>query len=226
MKTIYKLLFMVLIIINFAMLSCYGNEYYGLVSLPEAMKESILPYSDGYISESKSMENSNAALYTSDSAQKSPGKAFILSAIVPGTGELYAENKRGIAFMATEAVFWLTYFVLHGKANDLKDDYLAFVDENIMFEDDSPVKSTATWTLEDYEHSTQSDNWHYVYTENNGNPVPRGGKFYWKDLPEDKISEPAGELVSNSSLRLEAYQKRMSSNTNSNAQNYILDWLW
>ena len=146
------------------------------------------------------------------SQQKSPGKAFLLSAIIPGTGQLYAGSKRGIFYLASEITFLASYFVLHGRADELKESYLNFVDENIVFEEDSPVNSTDTWTLEDYEHSTQSDNWHYVYTESNGEPIPRVGKFYWKDLPEDKIYEPAGELVSNSALRLEAYSKRMSAN--------------
>jgi len=142
--------------------------------------------------------------------QKSPSKAFLFSAVVPGTGEFYSGAKRGIAFVVSEIAFWVTYFALHGRAEELKDGYLNFVDEHIAFEEDSPATSTKNWTLEDYEHATQTDNWHYVYTEHDGNPVDRVGKFYWKDLPEDKIDESGGALISK--FRAEAYNKRSSTN--------------
>ena len=100
--------------------------------------------------------------------------------------------------------------MLHGEAENLKEDYLDYSDEHILFEGDSPADSTERWTLEDYEHATQSDNWHYVYTENNGKPLDRVGKFYWADLPEDSIDKPGKELVSE--LRAEAFQKRHSAN--------------
>ena len=150
-----------------------------------------------------------------DSQQsKSPMRAFLFSAIVPGTGELYSKAKRGWLFMAAEAAFWTTYIVVHGRAEELKDDYVDFVDRHIVFEADSPVNSTAKWTLEDYEHATQSDNWHYVYTENNGNPIDRVGKYYWADLPEDLIDQPGGVSLSESQSpsRVEAFSKRNLAN--------------
>jgi len=141
---------------------------------------------------------------------KSPSKAFLFSAVIPGTGELYAGAKRGLFFVAAEVAFWATYFVVHGQAEDIKEDYVDFVDSHIVFEEDSPVSSTETWTLEDYEHATQSDNWHYVYTESNGQPIDRVGKFYWDDLPENMIDDPGSQLVSQS--RAEAFDKRHLSN--------------
>ena len=145
---------------------------------------------------------------------KSPGKAFLFSAAVPGTGEFYSGAKRGVVFAVAEVAFWAAYIVLHGDAEDLKDDYIAFVDEHIVFEDEpSPEYATSTeeWTLEDYEHATQSDNWHYVYTEENGKPIDRVGKFYWDDLPEDRIDQPGSiDMVSQS--RAEAFEKRHSAN--------------
>ncbi len=145
---------------------------------------------------------------------KSPSRAFLLSAVIPGTGEFYTGAKRGLLFVAAEIAFWTTYFVLHGQAEDTKEDYVQFVDSHIVFEEDSPVNSTETWTLEDYEHATQSDNWHYVYTESNGKPVDRVGKYYWDDLPQDLIDEPGGVPLSESQslMRVEAYSKRGSMN--------------
>ena len=154
---------------------------------------------DDYLSESQSLPQ-----------LKSPAKAFLFSAIVPGTGELYSEAKRGFLFMATEAAFWAAYVVIHGRAGELEQEYVDFVDKHVRFEADSPATSTANWTMEDYEHATQSDNWHYVYTESNGQPVNRVGKFYWDDLPEDMIDDPGDQLVSQS--RAEAFEKRHSSN--------------
>ncbi|MGQ9610082.1 MAG: hypothetical protein ACUVWN_12310 [bacterium] len=143
--------------------------------------------------------------------KKSPEKAFLLSAIVPGTGEFYGGSKRGLVFISAETAFWISYFILHRRADEINNSYLDAVRKNIRFEEDSPVKSTDTWTLEDFEHATQSDNWHYVYTENNGKPIPRVGKFYWSDAEATK-DEPAGELVNNSKLRQQAYKTRMSAN--------------
>jgi len=142
--------------------------------------------------------------------QKSPGAAFLLSAAVPGTGQFYSGAKRGVLFVATEIAFWTTYFVMHGRAEQLQDGYIKYVDSHIAFESDSPAQSTRSWTLEDYEHATQSDNWHYVYTETDGKPLKRVGKFYWDDLPKEKIDEQGTELVSKH--RAEAYNKRMSAN--------------
>ena len=148
----------------------------------------------------------------SSAQRKSPGKAFLFSAAVPGTGELYSGAKRGVVFAAAEVAFWVAYIVLHGDAEDLKDDYIAFVDEHIVFEEEvSPPYATSTkdWTLEDYEHATQSDNWHYVYTEENGKPIDRVGKFYWDDL--DEIVDP-GNVDMKSQSRDAAFKKRHSAN--------------
>jgi len=150
----------------------------------------------------------------SSALPKSPGKAFLFSAAVPGTGEFYSGAKRGVLFVAAEIAFWTAYIVLHGRGEELKDDYLEFCDEHIVFEEDSPASSTKSWTLEDYEHATQSDNWHYVYTEDNGRAIERVGKFYWADLPEDMIDQPGDKPLSESQsqFRTEAFGKRESTN--------------
>ncbi len=155
-------------------------------------------------------ELANQIADRSSANQKSTVKAFLLSGFVPGTGQLYVRSNKGFAFIASEIAFWSTYVVLHRRANSLRDSYIDYVDEHIAFEGDSPTKSTEDWTLEDYEHATQTDNWHYVYTENNGKPIDRVGKFYWKDLPEEKIDEPGDGLISK--YRANAYSMRGSAN--------------
>jgi len=181
------------------------------VSCP-VLADSLLhdPEAEAVIQQNKRL---NAPLEDSLSSapQKSPGKAFLFSAVVPGAGEFYSGAKRGAAFAAAEVAVWVAYIVLHGRAEELKNDYIGFVDEHIVFEADSPATSTANWTLEDYEHATQSDNWHYVYTEENGKPLDRVGKFYWDDLPEERIDQPgADDMVSES--RAEAFGQRSAAN--------------
>jgi hypothetical protein len=158
--------------------------------------------------------------------QKSPTKAFLFSAAVPGTGELYVGSKKGFAFIVSEIAFWSAYIVLHGRSNDLRDNYTDYVDTYIAFEEDSPATSTKDWTLEDYEHATQTNSWHYVYTESNGQPIERIGKFYWKDLQEnwqDLSQEEIDELVSK--YRAEAYSIRGSANKKSKQAKICLSML-
>lgn len=169
---------------------CSADQFYGLL-LASSEKIDSKP-----IAESLSITN-----------QKSPAKAFLFSATIPGTGELYVGSKKGIAFIATEVAFWSAYVVLHGRAEDLRGSYKKYVKEHITFEEDSTVKSVDGWNLEDYEHATQTGNWHYIYTEKD---VERLGKFYWKDLPEDKIDEPGEDIMTK--YREEAYGKRGSAN--------------
>jgi len=193
------LLIIFALFIAFPISECSANsDEYGLILAGEEPK-SPTPIAD----------------FVSTPMQKSPAKASLYSAVIPGSGELYVGKKRGIAFIVTEIALWSAYAILHNRAGDLRDDYVRYVDEHITFEPDSPATSTEKWTLEDYEHSTQADNWHYVYTDNAGKPIDRVGKFYWKDLPEDMIYEN-GEVSlseSNSEYRVVAYGKRGSANT-------------
>jgi len=63
--------------------------------------------------------------------QKSPKKAFLLSAIVPGAGEIYGGKLfKGTVFMAVEAALWTGYALLNKKGGELEDDYRAFADNH------------------------------------------------------------------------------------------------
>jgi len=62
--------------------------------------------------------------------EKSPGRAFLMSAIVPGAGELYAGAKwRALAFASMEVFSWLMYFNRKNKGEDLEQGYKAYADE-------------------------------------------------------------------------------------------------
>lgn len=63
--------------------------------------------------------------------EKSPKKAFFLSLLVPGLGELYSGAKwRAAGFMASEALTWLAYVSWRSKGNDLKADFRTFADQH------------------------------------------------------------------------------------------------
>jgi hypothetical protein len=60
---------------------------------------------------------------------KSPRKGFILSLLLPGAGEFYAESKiKAGVFLGLEALFWTGYLSYHGKAKDKEDEYLNYAD--------------------------------------------------------------------------------------------------
>jgi hypothetical protein len=64
-----------------------------------------------------------------DAGRKSPLKAFLLSAAVPGAGQLYTGSKvKAAAFFGLEALAWAGFVVYHGKGEDKTDIYETFAD--------------------------------------------------------------------------------------------------
>ncbi len=60
-------------------------------------------------------------------ANKSPLKAFVLSAAVPGAGQLYTGSKiKAAAFFGIEVLAWAGYIAYQGKGDDKTDIYEAF----------------------------------------------------------------------------------------------------
>ena len=61
---------------------------------------------------------------------KSPGRALLYSAILPGMGEFYAgARKRAALFFGLEAAAWGLYFSWNGKGRDIEEDFRAVADE-------------------------------------------------------------------------------------------------
>jgi len=117
---------------------------------------------------------------------KSPTKAFLFSAIIPGTGEIYSGAKRGYVQIIAEVGFIAAAIITHRQAEKWRDDCFAEVEKYVLcddFNDDTPDKACLfeNWNGEDYEHATMYDNWHNVYTESDGTPIERVGAFYWED---------------------------------------------
>lgn len=56
-------------------------------------------------------------------SKKAPGLAAVYSLLLPGMGELYAEDfSSGKYFLAAEGVLWLSYAAFEVVGNDLRDD--------------------------------------------------------------------------------------------------------
>ena len=58
---------------------------------------------------------------------KDPGKASLMSAVVPGTGQLYAGSKSGYVFLGIEAVAMMAYVKYRNDSHDRRDSYYSYV---------------------------------------------------------------------------------------------------
>ena len=138
---------------------------------------------------------------------KSPTKAFLYSALVPGSGQLYIGAKRGYLQIAAEVGLLAAYFITRSNAQGLREDYREHVRDYVIFE--GPTKFNDWDPIEDYEHATLFDNWHNVYTDNNGEPLERVGKWYWEDRKAFKDEE---RKLHDSSQRKVAKKLRLDAN--------------
>lgn len=63
----------------------------------------------------------------SEYSYKSPGKAFLLSALVPGLGQYYYGSRvKPWLFFGADVAAWALYFTWQGDGNDLEDQFEAF----------------------------------------------------------------------------------------------------
>ncbi len=138
---------------------------------------------------------------------KSPTKAFLYSALVPGAGQLYIGAKRGYLQLAAEMGLLAAYFITRNDAQGIREGYRAHVRDHVIFE--GPTKFDDWDPIEDFEHATLFDNWHNVYTDNNGEPLERVGKWYWEDRRAFKDEERKRH---DSPLRKVALDMRLEAN--------------
>jgi hypothetical protein len=110
---------------------------------------------------------------------KSPGKALLFSAILPGAGEYYAGAwKRGLVFSALEVTSWIWYFTQHSSGRDKEDEYMAFADsewDRGAYED---------W----YEH------WEDWYNARKGDNDPPFDRIFTHQLP-DQMNDDYYEMI-------------------------------
>ena len=138
---------------------------------------------------------------------KSPTKAFLYSALVPGSGQLYIGAKRGYLQIAAEAGLLAAYFITRNNAQSLREDYREQVRNNVVFE--GPTKIQDWDPIEDYEHATQYENWDHAYDSEATRA--RTGKWHWKREGDAFTDRPAKDVPA-SEERLEAFQMRMDAN--------------
>ncbi len=127
--------FMVVLIALFlvipVMLCGQDGALSGTRSLNDA-KSLLLPLKYGHaFDETMAKEDTNQFTW-----EKSPGRAFLLSALVPGAGELYTGAKwRALGFFSIEALGWYGWYNRKTRGEELEDEYKEFANEHWRLED-------------------------------------------------------------------------------------------
>lgn len=90
------------------------------------------PASAGPLGTPLTLSNPRILAYDgSRSNDKSSKKAFFLSLLLPGLGELYAGARyRAVGFMAAEAVTWVAYAHWRSQGTSLRGEFRAYADLN------------------------------------------------------------------------------------------------
>ncbi len=110
---------------------------------------------------------------------RSPTRAFLLSAAVPGLGELYSGSNRGYLFLGVEAVSWISFASYHASSNNKEDEMFAFADDHFSidaFEHDcvSQPGQLCSNALDDLRgfYETNRDEYYEIISKN---PIYRPG---------------------------------------------------
>lgn len=121
-----------------------------------------------------SIQYNNDDVFVEDSVrydyEKSPAKAFLMSAIIPGAGEIYTGHwGRAAAFMSMEVLFWSMHFVKNNEGYDLEDEYKKDADSQWSFD-----KFLNYTDLEDKGMGPDGSHqiWAIIEVEENGEWVP------------------------------------------------------
>jgi hypothetical protein len=109
-------IFVILFLLTF---TTFGQTPKNILSLKEEMKQNIIS------------GNSNSTPVKEEFSKKSIMLAITYSLLLPGMGELYAENySSGKYFTIAEGVFWGTYIGINTYSNWQKDRYHSFAASN------------------------------------------------------------------------------------------------
>jgi hypothetical protein len=114
--------------------------------------------------------------------QRSVGKAFLLSAVIPGAGEFYNKSfLKGLAFLGVEVGAWAVYAIYTKSGNEKTDEFEAYA--NTHWSEDEYWASLARLSgcdvnnrpcLRDYESKTFS---HFLPDERNQTYYENIGKY-------------------------------------------------
>jgi len=80
---------------------------------------------------------------------KSEGWAMMMSAAVPGTGQLYVGESSGWFFLAAEVIGWTGHYLVHDRAQSLSGDAANYVGD--------PTDSSSTWSFARYTSVSGAD---------------------------------------------------------------------
>jgi len=80
---------------------------------------------------------------------KSEGWAMMMSAAVPGTGQLYVGEGSGWLFLLAEAAAWTGHYIVHDRAQKLSGDAAKYVGD--------PTDSSSTWSFARYAAATGTE---------------------------------------------------------------------
>lgn len=102
----------------------------------QATESDEITYTDGTSSSKK------------DASYRSPGKALVMSLLIPGWGQHYngSSKLKSLVFLGTEIASWTFYFKIHGDAEDLTDDYETYNNEHWI---ESRYRDMLSWTYHD-----------------------------------------------------------------------------
>lgn len=79
-------------------------------------------------------DGADAAVRDAAGRPVSPFLAGLMSAVVPGSGQLVQGQRRGLVYLGVEAVIWFSYFALHDAGNQSQTDYQEFADAHWSFD--------------------------------------------------------------------------------------------
>ena len=79
----------------------------------------------------KAVDNSDLREDIYEFKTKSPAKAFVLSLLVPGAGQIYVGSKiKAASFLAADVALWSGYLIYHNKGDNGQIAYQKFADQH------------------------------------------------------------------------------------------------
>ncbi len=130
--SLYSFLFLITAQGSYASGDSGGKEFPFLAKRPFNLPRPLYPF-HGY---SETLNASPVTVNLFDpNEKKSAGLAAAFSFILPGTGELYAQNGResvikGASLLALEAATWILYFKFHSDGKSKERKYEKYADQN------------------------------------------------------------------------------------------------
>jgi hypothetical protein len=157
---------------------------------------------------------------------KNVGKGLIFSAVVPGTGQLYAGSYwKALGFLAVEAASWYFYSDYQQQGNQIEDEYEGYADANWSEEkywqaiaSMSGLAASDIDALREWEHANFSHGLHLTKDQQYYEMIGKYNQFNygWNDVysstpsPTDKMDYLKEQKIS---------EKRLYYETRRNASN-------